>query len=207
MAQVRTSNVGYALLALLAKTPNTAYELSQRVRRPLGYFWTAPYGQIHPQLRELAEAGLLSVETRPGPGPHDKRIYSITPAGRAELAEWVLRPPAPEPSRDEMLLKAYAIWVADPGGARAAVLAQAERHREQLAEYEAIQAEFDQEHPGAGPSPEHPDFGSAATLRFGIGYQRLRLEWCEWLASQLAAPQRPGSRGRRRPPAAPATPS
>jgi len=33
--------LGYALLALLAKQSNTAYELSQRVRRPLGYFWTA----------------------------------------------------------------------------------------------------------------------------------------------------------------------
>jgi DNA-binding PadR family transcriptional regulator len=190
MTQVRTTNVGYALLALLAKKPNTAYELSQRVRRPLGYFWTAPYGQIHPQLRDLAEAGLLSVESQPGPGPHDKRVYSITPAGRAELAAWVLRPPAPEPSRDEMLLKAYAIWVADPVGARAAVLAQAEQHREKLAEYEAIQHEFDQTYPGGGPAPDHQEFGGAATLRYGIAYQRLRLEWCEWLADQLARPKR-----------------
>ncbi len=183
---MRTSSLGYALLALLAKKPNTAYELAQRARRPLGYFWTAPYGQIHSQLRDLAEAGLLSVESQPGPGPNDKRVYSITPQGRAELAAWVLRPPASERSRDEMLLKVYAMWVADPAGARNAVLAQAGQHRARLAEYETLQEELDRAYPNGGPSPANPDFGSAATLRYGIGYERLRLEWCEWLAQRLA---------------------
>jgi DNA-binding PadR family transcriptional regulator len=191
---MRTSNVGYALLALLAKQPNTAYELAQRARRPLGYFWSAPYGQIHPQLRQLAGAGLLNVESRPGPGPKDKRVYSITTAGLEALAAWVLRPPQDEPPRDDMLLKVYAIWVADPSAAREMVLAQAQRHRQQIAEYEANQRELDQSYPNGGPTPSDLGFGSAATLRYGISYQRLRLEWCEWLGNQLHIPQRPASR-------------
>ena len=188
---MRTSNVGYALLALLAKQPNTAYELAQRARRPLGYFWTAPYGQIHPQLRQLADAGLLKVESHPGPGPKDKRVYSITKAGLEELAAWVLRPPQDEPPRDDMLLKVYAVWVAAPEGARDMVLAQAERHREQIAEYEAQQRKLDEAHPHGARPPSDPEFGSVATLRYGIAYQRLRLEWCEWLSNQLQAPKGP----------------
>jgi hypothetical protein len=31
----------------------------------------------------------------------------------------------------------------------------------------------------------HRDFGSLATLRYGIGYRRHRAEWCEWLAAAL----------------------
>ena len=191
---MRTSNVGYALLALLAKQPNTAYELAQRARRPLGYFWTAPYGQIHPQLRQLADAGLLNVESRPGPGPKDKRVYSVTPAGLEELAGWVLRPPQDEPPRDDMLLKVYAMWVADPADARDMVLIQAERHREQIADYEAQQRKLDEAHPNGARPPSDPEFGSAATLKYGIAYQRLRLEWCEWLIHQLQPRVRPTPR-------------
>ncbi len=172
-----TTTLGYALLALLAKQPNSGYELAQRARRPLGYFWTATYGQIHPQLRELAAAGLLTVEPVPGPGPHDKRIYTITRAGRAALAAWVTRPPAVESGRDELLLKAYAIWLADPVAARQLLLDQAEAHRKRLAEYEAITL--------PPVRADHPDFGSVATLRYGIGYERHRIEWCEWLAAAL----------------------
>jgi virulence activator alpha len=59
------------------------------------------------------------------------------------------------------------------------VLAQAEVHRQRLAEYDEILA-------GVGPAPvDSPDFGSVATLRCGIGYERHRLQWCEWLAEQL----------------------
>jgi DNA-binding PadR family transcriptional regulator len=171
------STLGYALLALLAKQPSTAYELAQRTRRPLGYFWSAQYGQIHPQLRALALAELLTVETEPGPGPHDKRVYTLTPAGRAALAEWVVQPPARQIERDELLLKTYAIWLADPVRAQRLALDLAAHHRERLAELEAIDLP---EVPA-----DHPDFGSVATLRYGIGYERHRAQWCEWLAAAL----------------------
>ena len=175
--------LGYALLALLAKRSNTAYELTARARRPLGYFWTASYGQIHPQLRELTAAGLLTEESAAGPGPHDKRVYTITTAGRDALAAWVVEPPRQEPSRDELLLKAYAIRTADPQGARELVLAQAATHRQRLAEYTAIRKRLGPE----AADIDHPDFGSLATVRYGIGYERHRAQWCEWLAGQLAA--------------------
>lgn len=180
-----TSALGYALLALLAKGPNTAYELSQRARRPLGYFWTTGYGQIHPQLRALCEAGLLAVQTTSGPGPHPKRIYSITDAGSAALAAWVARPPQREPVRDELMLKAYAIWTADRADSRLLLQAQADEHRRRLAEYEAIEERLLQAHAGRQPAVGHPDFGSLAAVRYGIGYERHRIQWCEWLAAQL----------------------
>jgi hypothetical protein len=74
------------------------------------------------------------------------------------------------------------------------VLAQAQRQREQITEYEANQRELDEANPSGELSPSDPGFGSGATLRYGIAYWRLRLEWCEWLSNQLQAPQRPASR-------------
>ena len=173
------STLGYALLALLNKKPGTAYELAQRMRRPVGYFWNAGYGQIHPQLRDLAASGLVSDQLVPGPGPHDKRVFTITAGGRTALAGWVVQPPAAEPTRDELLLKAYAIGSADPAAARRMLAEQAEVHRALLTEYQAIRRRIGQ------VPPAHPDFGSLATLRYGIGYQRHRLRWCQWLAATL----------------------
>jgi DNA-binding PadR family transcriptional regulator len=173
------STLGYALLALVAKKPSTAYELAQRTRRPLGYFWSAHYGQIHPQLRALDLAGLLTVEARPGPGPHDKRVYALTAAGRAALAAWVVEPPSRPAERDEFLLKVYAIWLADPVKAARLALDMAAHHRDRLAELVAIDL--------PDVPADHPDFGSVATLRYGIGYERHRAQWCEWLATALGA--------------------
>jgi DNA-binding PadR family transcriptional regulator len=177
--------LAYALLGLLAKESNTAYQLSRRVRRPLGYFWTARYGQIHPQLRELTEAGLLSCATAPGPGPHDKRVYSITDTGRATLAAWVVEPPHEELSRDELLLKAYCCWMSDRAATRDLLISQARLHREMQAQYEQMRTDIERSHPGGRVPVSHRDFGSLATLRYGIGYRRHRAEWCEWLAAAL----------------------
>lgn len=177
--------LGYALLAVLARRPGTAYELARRARVPLGYFWTAQYGQVHGQLRLLAEAGLLSVTAEPGPGPHDRNVYAVTDRGRAVLADWVGQPPQREPSRDELMLKAYAIWLADPLAARDLLRGQAAQHRRRLAEYEAIEAEFAMTYPDGRIPLDSPDFGSTATLRYGLGYERHRAEWCDWLAGQL----------------------
>ena len=75
-----TSKLGYAILALLARQPGTGYELSARARRPLGYFWSARHSQVYPELQKLLDAGLVSFSPAPGPGPLDKKVYSLTRA-------------------------------------------------------------------------------------------------------------------------------
>ena len=111
------SRLGYAILALLARQPSTGYELSARASRPLGYFWSARHSQIYPELRKLLAQGLVRFTARPGPGPRAKKVYSVTEAGLAALREWVIQPPEPAPSRDDLVLKAYAAWTADPAAA------------------------------------------------------------------------------------------
>lgn len=180
------SRLGYALLALLARQPGTGYELSARAHRPLGYFWSAQHSQIYPELRKLLDAGLVGFDSRPGPGPREKKVYFLTGAGHAELAAWVARPPeASAAGRDDVLLKAYASWTADPGAASAVFEGEIAGHRERLDRY---LAEWDQVRRGHrdGPPTRHPDFGSYATLRFGIDYERQRIAWLTWLVGQLS---------------------
>ena len=69
---------------------------------------------------------------------------------------------------------------------RALLIDEARTHREMQAQYEQIRAEIERCHPGGRIPVSHPDFGSLATLRYGIGYRRQRAEWCEWLAAAMS---------------------
>jgi len=179
------SNLGYAILALLARQPSTGYELAKRVSRPLGYYWSAQHSQIYPELRKLLEAGLVRFEAAPGPGPREKKVYSLTEDGMSSLRDWVVQPPEPDPGRDNLLLKAYASWVADPEAAAAMFAGQEAEHAERLAVYEADRRTVESRHNGGPPAPGHPDFGNYATLWFGIAYQRQRIAWLQWISEQL----------------------
>src|ERR687886_462444 len=100
--------LGYALLCLLVRNPGTGYDLASRLRRPVGYYWTARHSQIYPELARLVDAGLVRYETGSGPGPRVKKTYTTPAAGRRIPAEWLARPPAPRLPKDELLLKTYA---------------------------------------------------------------------------------------------------
>ena len=179
------SKLGYAILALLARQPSTGYELSARARRPLGYFWSARHSQVYPELRRLLAAGLVRFDTAPGPGPRDKKVYSLTDYGMTRLRDWVIQPPEPEPGRDNLLLKAYAAWTADPEAAARMFAAEEAKQSERLSEYQADRRRVESRHNGGPPPPRHPDFGNYATLRFGIDYQRERIAWLRWISRQL----------------------
>lgn len=174
--------LGYAILAVLAREPLTGYEIGRQLRDPIGLFWQAGHSQIYPVLAQVEAAGWATASTEPGPGPRLKRRYQVTDAGLAALRAWV-ETPAERRGRDELLLRVYASWVADPG-ATIALLDEAEAHHAgQLATYLERRAAV-RERGGPEP-PGTADFADYATLRRGIGYERGRLAWVRWLRSQL----------------------
>lgn len=194
MTTSTTSTLGYAILGLLARQPCSGYELAARLRAPVGYYWTARHSQIYPELERLLAGGLVRYRVAPGPGPRDKKVYAATEEGLAALREWVTRPPAPRAPRDELLLKTYALWLADPVEAVTLFRKQADGHAERLAEYEAIRARAERRHDGAPPPVESPDFGSYATLLLGISHERDHLSWCRWLIECLESGTIPDER-------------
>src|ERR671932_705397 len=83
-----TSTLGFALLGLLARGPLSGYDIASQLKRRVGPFWHARHSQIYPELARLETAGLVSyvrVEQHERP---DKKVYSLTPAGRLALQEW-----------------------------------------------------------------------------------------------------------------------
>jgi DNA-binding PadR family transcriptional regulator len=179
------STLGYALLGLLAREPLSGYELAQRLRVPIGYFWHARHSQIYPELARLTARGLVSYRVVAQADRPAKKVYSLTPAGRAALAAWVVAPTPPSPTRDELVLKAYSLWLADPRAAAARFRERQRLHLERLARYEQIQAHLERERADELARPDSPAFATYATLRRGLGYEREAAAWCGWVAEQL----------------------
>jgi DNA-binding PadR family transcriptional regulator len=95
------------LLGMLAIEPMSGYDLGMTIRSSVGYFWNESYGQIYPNLKRLAAAGLVNSKTERHKGKPDRRVYSITKKGRERLKSWLSVEPQPEIPRNEMLLKLF----------------------------------------------------------------------------------------------------
>jgi PadR family transcriptional regulator AphA len=181
---VRISTLGYALLTLLAREPLSGYDLAQRMKRPLGFFWQAQHSQIYPELADLEEQGCILHQVVMQEDRPPKKLYTITGAGRTILKAWVTQPPAPPPQRNELLLKTYAIWLADQGLAVDLFRTQEQLHAERLELYEQIQATIERTS-GGSPRSHEPRFGDYATVRMGVAYEREYVTWCRWMIEQL----------------------
>lgn len=94
-----------AILGFVALEPTSGYTLKQRFDGSLRSFWTATQSQIYRELHALERDGLLAVERTPGDGKPDRKIYSLTPAGREALARWLVEAPEPLMLRHPLLLK------------------------------------------------------------------------------------------------------
>ena len=191
------TTLGYAILGLLSREDLSGYDLTQRMRRRVGYFWSAGHSQIYPELARLEEGGYVThrvVEQQERP---DKKVYEITAEGLGVLKEWVVQPPVSKPSRDELVLKAYSIWLADPEEAVRLFREEESRHEEQLAHYEELRARMEAEWGGEIERPNSPRFATYAALGRGIIHERGSAEWCRWVADSIEG--RGGKKARSRP--------
>lgn len=79
----------HAILGILEFKPVHGYELKRVLEQGIANFWPVKLPAIYPSLRRLEEEGLVAhrmqatLEGRP-----DRKVYTLTEAGRAELARW-----------------------------------------------------------------------------------------------------------------------
>jgi DNA-binding PadR family transcriptional regulator len=100
-------SVRNAILGLLDQRPRHGYELHQAFEALVGgkQNWDVKPAQIYMTLTRLEEAGLVAEHALEQDGGPEKRVYQLTPAGRASLAEWFESPVQSQPQRDEFFLK------------------------------------------------------------------------------------------------------
>ncbi|WP_037906393.1 PadR family transcriptional regulator [Actinacidiphila yeochonensis] len=112
-----------SVLGFLHEEPLHGYELKARIQALNGHIRPVSDGALYPAITRLAKAGLVEQHTEPGSGAANRRIVSLTPAGRAELLSRLRDPKDVEISDGQRFfaLLAFLRHLPDPAG-QAAVL-------------------------------------------------------------------------------------
>jgi DNA-binding PadR family transcriptional regulator len=99
----------YAVLGLLNYSAMSGYDLNKLFEDSINNFWHASMSQIYRELNALEEDGLLTSKMLRQQDKPDKRVYSITPEGRAAFEEWLNDfPEKPvKRTRDEFSLRLF----------------------------------------------------------------------------------------------------
>ena len=100
----------YAVLGLLSFGRElSGYELKKWADHSLRFFyWSPALSNIYAELRRLEGRGYVEARPVARDEPRNKRMFAITPAGRAALAAWVEdHPAAPLVTKDQLLLKVW----------------------------------------------------------------------------------------------------
>lgn len=173
------SPTAYVILGMVSREARSGYEIKALVDDSTRFFWAASYSQIYPELKRLAEAGLLEAADAPT-GGRKRTVYAITAVGREALEGWLRQPPATYEMREEGLLKLFFAGVLPPDEA-AAILASMRDHRRRMVErLRAIEPKASGKAADGDPFP-------LMVLQGGIEFNQWFAEWCERMEARLLA--------------------
>ena len=162
------SPTGRVILGMVAAEPRSGYDIKAAVDRSTRFFWAASYGQIYPELKRLAEGGLIEPADEER-GGRRRTTYRITKAGRAALADWIRDPELTNELRDEGLLKLFFAGLL--GRDDAIVVLETARQAYARKREALLQIE-----PRAAASER---VGPHAVLEFGLGMTEFAIGWCD----------------------------
>ena len=90
-------------LGMLTDGEASGYDLKKNFESSFGHFFAAGFGSIYPALAALAEQGFVRCREVPQDGRPDRKVYSITEAGRQRLVEELGNPNPSHKVRSEFL--------------------------------------------------------------------------------------------------------
>lgn len=170
----RLSPTAYVILGMVSKEARSGYEIKAVVDGSTRFFWAASYGQIYPELKRLAEAGLVSGVEAPT-GGRRRTVYEITAAGEEALVAWLRQPPETFEMREEGLLKLFFANLLPPEEA-VEILRGMRAHRLTVnAQLRAMETGAEQKE---DPFP-------LLVLRGGIEFTAWFADWCERMEAQI----------------------
>ena len=176
----------HAVLAALLDGEASGYQLSKLFNVGMADFWHAVPQQLYSELSRLEDAGLIKgrevvQENRP-----NKRVFTVTDAGRQELATFAATPAKPMFLRDDLLVKVYSADLIDT---RLIADQLAERARQAEAKIERLDRVLERLRDGRDEQTflaESPSrIGPYLTCMRGRIFEEEYLRWCTWAIELL----------------------
>ena len=175
----------HILLGLL-REPASGYDLKAYFDHSVRYFWAAELSQIYPTLQRMEKDALLRSKLAPSSKGPKRRVYSLTPAGRKMLREWLLGDPQLGDERYGFVAQFFFMdATGDWQETKRYVTALRQVFATRLKTYQKIERDW-----GAGetefPDPESPHgFHQYMALRGGLHNVTARIKWCDEVIKEV----------------------
>jgi DNA-binding PadR family transcriptional regulator len=169
------TTTSYAVLAVLALRPHSTYELAKQAGLSQHYLWPRAESNVYAEPKRLVAAGLAE-SRKEATGRRARTVYSITDAGRAELAAWLAAPSSRPRYESEALLK---VFFAENGTVEDMLASIRAVRDDATAAIEHWQRIADRYESGEGEYPQR--FALSALIARLLGEQQAAtVRWAEW---------------------------
>lgn len=174
----------YAALGFLMYRPLSMYDLKKAMERSTQHFLSASFGTLHPLLQKLSRQGYVTSESQVANG-RNKKVFTITPAGRSHFIDWLGRDVMAERVSDPRLLRLFFLGhMAAPD--REELLSRFLEQMEKAAE-ELERLKVQVQSVTVPPAWEDHMAYQLATLEFGIAHHRFVRDWYQAKLETMAA--------------------
>lgn len=170
----------HAIATILLQADHTGYEISKEFDEKVSCYWQATSQQIYRELGKMQEQGLVRAAILPQTGRPDKKIYALTDQGREELIHWIMTPSEPTAVREGLLVKVRSGFIVPPEILVTEIRRRQQMHQQKLSYYHSLETQFTDI---SEPSQKH----LYLTLRCGIRYETMWVEWCSEAIALLTA--------------------
>jgi DNA-binding PadR family transcriptional regulator len=142
-------------------------------------FWTATPQQLYRELDRMAADGLIQSRVLHQERRPNKRLFSLTQAGRDAIHDFTARPPKPVAFRDELLVKVQAADAGDMRAVRDSVAKRLQGATAKLARYERWRSHMLNGRSDEDYLAEAERVGPHLNLLRGIAFEQENIRWAE----------------------------
>jgi len=173
----------YAILGFLNYQPLTGYDLKKVFDRSVSHFWHADQSQIYRTLTRLTDDGSVQMEVVEQSDRPDRKVFSITPAGRDRLLNWLTQPFPQEASRSIPLVQMFFSGQVSDDLMVAKLTATLNGMKQQMAVFGMIPDQVREFTPMA--SDDRELFYWFLTLEFGKLNLQMTIDWMESVRDRI----------------------
>ncbi|MBB4932358.1 DNA-binding PadR family transcriptional regulator [Lipingzhangella halophila] len=174
-----------AVMAALLEGEASGYDLAKGFNASVANFWMATPQQLYRELDRLEADGLVSARVVQQERRPNKRLFTLTDAGREALRAFTASPARPGAIRDELLVRVQAVDTGDAEAVQASIRERVAWARAKVARFERLRLRLlagrtEEEHLARAER-----VGPYLTLMRGLDFERENIRWGEWAITVL----------------------
>jgi len=186
-------SLSHAILGFLRQQAQTGYTLkNEHFDKSVAYFWPADQTQIYKTLDKLVEQGFATSEIEFQSDRPNRKVYTITKQGKAELERWLSEAIEPPMYRDPLLVQLFFSDFIDRETMISVLKSAKVKHEECLGALKAVNL------PAVAKCADYETLAARLTLELGFKSKEAYIEWLDEAIAAIAALEKKSRRAAKR---------